>query len=233
MLVAGSSARSRAPALEPHRSLEAPMKRSVLRLMLPAMFLLPAMTTGHGGWAVITLDDLPEYAVAGTSMDLSFMVRQHGQEPMPDLKPVLVAENGTLRMKVAARPASDRGRYTASLALPSAGKWMITIHSGHGESNTTLPVMLAIDSGESQPPSWTDQQRGERLFIAKGCVTCHVEIAVAPKLGAKKYDADWLGTFLARPVRLTQAATLEMPNLGLKPAEIAALVTYINTGLGL
>jgi len=208
------------------------MKRTALRFLLPAILLLPAMTAWHGGWALITVDDLPEYAVSGATMKLSFMVRQHGEELMAGLEPVVIAANGEARVKVAAKAAKERGRYVAPLSLSEAGDWTITIHSGYHESSSTLPPLRVIDPGAAPPPAWTDLQRGKRLFVAKGCVTCHVRIPVGPRLGEKKYDAEWLGSFLQKPVRLTQTIDARMPDLGLKPPEIAALVSYINTGLG-
>jgi mono/diheme cytochrome c family protein len=206
------------------------MKRRATRFLLPAILLLPAMSW-HGGWVVITVDDVPEYAVSGETMKLAFTIRQHGVELMSGLEPVVVAENGGEKVKVPAKAAKERGRYVAPLTLAAAGEWTITIHSGYNDNSNTLPAMPVINAGAAPPAAWTDMQRGERLFVAKGCVTCHVQIQAGPKLGEKKYDAEWLGGFLKKPVQLT-STDMRMPDLGLKEPEIAALVSYINTGLG-
>ena len=44
-----------------------------------------------GGWAIVTLRDLPQYAIAGTPLQLTFMVRQHGVSPMGGLAPEVAA----------------------------------------------------------------------------------------------------------------------------------------------
>ena len=54
----------------------------MIRKLLPltfAMVLAVTLRLGAGGWAVVTLDTLPESAVASTPLRLSFTVRQHGQ----------------------------------------------------------------------------------------------------------------------------------------------------------
>lgn len=48
------------------------------RMMLVGLFTLPAAAFTFGGWAVVTVEDIPEYAVAGRPFDLTFTVRQHG-----------------------------------------------------------------------------------------------------------------------------------------------------------
>jgi len=45
--------------------------------MAGALFLL-VPTTLAGGWAVVTLDELPAQVVAEKSVTIGFMVRQHG-----------------------------------------------------------------------------------------------------------------------------------------------------------
>ncbi len=43
--------------------------------------LVAALTAGlvpMGGWAVVTVKDLPEYFVAGQQYTIEFQVRQHG-----------------------------------------------------------------------------------------------------------------------------------------------------------
>ena len=90
-------------------------------------------------------------------------------------------------------------------------------------------------------PALTDAERGRRLFVAKGCITCHVHSAVDPEgtlqlkqvgpdLTTKRYAAEYLKLFLADPsIRPPSTPNgMRMPNLGLKPAEIAALAAFVN-----
>lgn len=60
-------------------------------------------------------------------------------------------------------------------------------------------------------------------------------VSVGPALGGRAFPADWLAKKLADPtsVRSTVASDAPMPNLALSPAEIDALVQYVNHRHGL
>ena len=66
------------------------MKR-VTRSLLLAIALLIATTLSAlaGGWAVITLDDVPQQIVAGQAFAIGFTVRQHGRTLRDDLAPLV------------------------------------------------------------------------------------------------------------------------------------------------
>ena len=59
-----------------------------LALGLALTLALPVFA---GGWAVITLDELPMNVVAGESLGIGFTVRQHGRNSIPGLDPIIVA----------------------------------------------------------------------------------------------------------------------------------------------
>ncbi len=205
------------------------MTRKSLPLVLSALLLLP--TLALGGWAVITVEDLPDYVVAGQPLTLTFMVRQHGRTPLSGLSPRVEATSAGLEANAAAVAGDRTGRYQATLTLPQAGNWTITIHSGFMNSKTTLLPLPAVAAGSPPTLALPEPERGARLFVAKGCVTCHVQIAVGPDLSGKRFDPEFLRRFLADPSTLppSAGATFGMPNLSLKAAEIAALVAYLNT----
>jgi mono/diheme cytochrome c family protein len=197
-----------------------------------------------GGWAVVTVDDLPDYVVAGQPIKLSFVVRQHGMTPLDGLKPTVEAKLGSETALVAAQQGlgAQSGRYLATLNLPRAGDWTLTIQGGFGAQSTTILPLRAVAAGEL-PRALSDIERGRRLFIAKGCFTCHVNkevtaarsMSAAPELTGRRYPAVYLAKFLANPDSnpLTQPprnSWLKMPNLGLKDYEIASLVAMINRG---
>jgi mono/diheme cytochrome c family protein len=206
------------------------MTSRALRVLVPGL-LMPAFMTHAGGWAVITVDELPDFAVAGKATTLSYMVRQHGEEPIEHLRGRVEAVSGRAKVSATVRPTATRGRYEASLALPRAGEWTITIRSGFGKSDITLLPLAAVDPGARLTRTASDGERGERLFVAKGCVTCHVQIPVGPKLDGKRFDTAYLAGFLANPKRVPPVrGQAEMPNLGLQPREIASLVAYLNGG---
>lgn len=191
-----------------------------------------------GGWAVVTVEDPPDHLVVGQATELTFSVRQHGNTLLPDLRPTIEARAGMGTVTGTASPTSRPGVYRGSVTVPRAGSWQITIHSGFGRSKGTMLPLLASDAS-SRPPVVTESERGRFLFAAKGCVTCHVHGGVdvaselkdaAPDLTERRFPADYLSKFLADPsIKPPTVTNLRMPNLGLKPTEIVALVAFINS----
>src|SRR5688572_22466504 len=57
-----------------------------LALLLALILTIPVFS---GGWAVITLDELPTDVVAGEPLTIGFTVRQHGIRPMDGLDPTV------------------------------------------------------------------------------------------------------------------------------------------------
>jgi len=202
------------------------MTTRALRVLVPGL-LLPVFMTHAGGWAIITVDELPDYAVAGTPVALSFMVRQHGEEPINDLEPRIEAASGSAKVVTLARAGVGKGRYRASVTLPQAGNWTLTIRSGFGRSDLKLLPMTAVKPG-TRAVAVTDVDRGERLFVAKGCVTCHVDTKIGPALDGRRFEPTYLAGFLAKPRRINPNAPMVMPNLGLGQREITSLVAYLN-----
>ena len=207
-------------------------------LLLPAILVLPGVSALRGGWASITLDHLPEYAVAGKPLTLSFVVRQHGVTPLKGLKPTIEARAGGVNARAAASAGKSDGQYVVSLELPEPGDWTLTIHSGFGPSKLTLLPLRTVAADAAPPAAAAEPERGRQLFVAKGCVGCHVraEAALAeggefgPSLTGKRYAADYLKRFLADPSipDRPRSGTFVMPNLELKPTEISALVAFLN-----
>ena len=202
------------------------MPSNALRVLVPGL-LLPLLMGHAGGWAVITLDDLPDTVEAGKPVAFSYTVRQHGVELLDRLRGGIEATAGraTARGTVT---EGKRGSYTASLTLPSAGEWTVTIKSGFGNSNVTLLPLTVVATGAPLTRTVSDSDRGERLFVAKGCVTCHVQLQVGPKLDGKRFDATYLTGYLANPTPPLPGKPA-MPNLGLEKREIASLVAYLNS----
>ena len=195
-----------------------------------ALVLLAGIAAFFGGWAVITVEDLPDYIVARKPVALTFTVRQHGVRPLQALAPTLEARSGGLRQSVAAVPGREPGQYIASIAVPQAGTWTFTIHSGFGSSEATLVPLEAVDAGSRSVPVLSQTEQGRRLFVAKGCATCHSAGVVGPDLTGMRLPPDFVKRFLADPAILAAAENrpFRMPNLNLKAGEIDALVAYLN-----
>jgi mono/diheme cytochrome c family protein len=217
------------------------MKNRPLKLALLGALVLPVAAFTYGGWAVITVDDLPEYVVAGKPVDLSFAVRQHGKDLLPGLSPKVTLKSGGTETSVNAKAAGERGHYVASVTAPRAGDWAVTIESGFRESRLTLLPVRAIAANAPAPRPLAESVRGHHLFIAKGCNTCHMrnEIGteggkIGPDLTGKRYVADYVAKFLADPEssplsRTNTSSNARMPKLDLKEREIGALVAFLNS----
>src|SRR5207245_10569319 len=118
----------------------------------PARWFILISAAFAGGWAIVTLDDFPEYAVAGKPVNLTFGVRQHGVTLLPGLHPAIRATTATgLTSKANVAPAAGRGEYTAALTLPQQGEWTITIASGFNDGNVTLPASNVIAPDDPAP----------------------------------------------------------------------------------
>lgn len=199
--------------------------------------LLAVLALNLGGWAVVTVENLPEQVVVGQPVSLDFTVRQHGHTLLSNLNARVVAEAGGDRVNATAQPGASEGRYRATVTLPHAGAWTITIYSGFGNSNVTLLPLAAVGPGRAVA-ALAAAERGRQLFVAKGCLTCHVHpevsgsgvVKVGPDLTGRRFTGDYLQRFLADPNIATTRGPggSQMPNLNLAPREIAALAAFIN-----
>ena len=208
------------------------MTRSQITFAIGLLFISTGAALA-GGWAIITLNEFPDYAVAGKPLNLTFSVRQHGVTLLPGLQPKIQATmTSGLQAKAAVKPTSNRGEYTTSLTLPQPGEWTITIASGFNDSSVKLPALKVIASGAPAPGAFSPATRGVRLFSSKGCIGCHRHIEVNPEhvtdakfdLTGRRFPQDYLKKFLADP----STKPADMPNLKLKDDEIEALAAFIN-----
>ena len=128
------------------------MKGTLIALLLTLTLTTVAFA---GGWAIITLNEFPDYAVAGKPLNLTFSVRQHGVTLLPGLQPKVQATTTSgLMAKAGVKPTANRGEYTTSLTLPQSGEWTIKISSGFNDSNVTLPASKSSrQAPQPRPPS--------------------------------------------------------------------------------
>ena len=184
------------------------MNRLALGTLGAALALSTIAASRMGGWAVVSVENVPEYVVAGKPLVLSFVVRQHGHNELEGLRPAIVAKSGRRVVEGRAWESQTAGSYRASVTVPQPGEWEITIESGFGSSKGRLAPLRAIDSTQQVPAALAAADRGRQLFAAKGCVSCHVHSAVAiepfmkdvaPELSDRRFAVDYLAKFLADP----------------------------------
>lgn len=127
------------------------IRRSLtVALLLSLIFVVPAYA---GGWAVITLDELPSNVVAGEPLKIGFTVLQHGKTPMSGLTPTITANlDKEAEFVVSAEPEGESGHYTATLNFPTEGEWQWSIQAfAMDQPMPTLSVASALDTAASAP----------------------------------------------------------------------------------
>jgi len=98
-----------------------------ISLFFALLFVIPVFA---GGWAIITLDDLPLNVKAGKPVKIGFMVLQHGQRPINGLEPTVTARLSLKdKIVVNAIPEGRSGHYTAMLIFPKEGNWEWSIQA--------------------------------------------------------------------------------------------------------
>jgi len=106
-------------------------KTRLTGLMLMSLMLLSGMLTllmpavWAGGWAMVTLDELPVEPHAGEPLQVGFVVRQHGVTPVNTVQPYLLAHNAETdeTVEVEAVKEGPVGHFVVEVVFPSAGIW--------------------------------------------------------------------------------------------------------------
>ena len=210
--------------------------------MLKLVSVLAAGFVAMGGWAVVTVQELPEYFVAGRPYTIEFKVRQHGHDLLSDLEPELIVSTSAPRLagmlggggaNEQRFPAKARsaGTYAATFTAPATGPLYLTIKSSFHASDLRLYPAPVIAAGAAAP-SMLPAERGRALFVAKGCNACHTnadlvdrpdnqQIKVGPELGGHRLAREYVMQKIKKP------ASQIMPDLGLSDAEVAAIATFL------
>ena len=137
------------------------MRKSGL-LIGVVLLLALASTALAGGWAVITLDDMPGEIHAGEPWNVGFRVLQHGVTPAhvvfdgQPVEPMLIATNKATgeKIEVAAKPSKEAGHFTVEVTFPSDGTWEWTIDPAPLLGETVfeplniLPAVVAVEQPE-------------------------------------------------------------------------------------
>jgi len=217
------------------------MKRE-LGVLAAGVALMAAAPATYGGWAVISVRDVPAQLEAGQATQLTFSVLQHGVEPLRGLKPTVTvtAEGARRGSEVRAVAGRKAGEYVATITPAAAGMVRIRIDANWRDARTEL-LPIRVVAGAAQAASHDAAAAGRQLFVAKGCVTCHAKTddpevherfvgGGGPDLSGRTWPAAWLASKLADPARVRGGTQgdLWMPDLDLTATEIAALVAYLN-----
>ena len=228
------------------------MKRLVLVALGAILVASTIAFAPIGGWAVITVMKIPDAWVAGKPLQLTWQARQHGFAPLYDLRPTLEARAGSRRISGRTWAFSEDGQrgYRGSHTFPEPGLWQVTIHSGYGRSQVALIPWRVVDSltpvrgtveehlARNGIAPFPEEERGRRMFVSLGCVTCHVHRGVGdvadggaygPDLTGRRFPPEYLARFLADPSIKPPTNGRSMPDLGLRAKDIAPLIAFINS----
>ena len=128
---------------------------AILVLLAGLSLIIPVFA---GGWAVVTLDNLPEEIRAGETIEISFMLRGHGVTPIKTDGLSVEAkhlENST-RISIPARSAGTEGKYLASLSFPHPGPWEWGISLGPYGVTQPMPILDVLPAALSQQAKLPD-----------------------------------------------------------------------------
>ena len=133
------------------------LSRSSISIGLALLLVLTFIPSVFaGGWAVITLDELPMDVVAGEPLTIGFTVRQHGITLMDGLYPTVTAmpAKGDSLM-VNAEPNDKPGHYTATLTFPQEGRWewsiqAFTMHQPMPALHVAAPAVGSTNGSEPE-----------------------------------------------------------------------------------
>lgn len=132
--------------------------------LLIALMLLTVTPALAGGWAVITLDELPGEIVAGEPLEIGFTVRQHGVTPLDGLTPIVSARYAGFTVSEQAEPQGETGHYVAVLNFPQAGDWEWSIQA-FGEPQPMPALSVAAPPVASQPAKQTEVRANLPLLV--------------------------------------------------------------------
>ncbi|MBI1879872.1 MAG: hypothetical protein HYR94_16900, partial [Chloroflexi bacterium] len=124
-------------------------KRFLIGLaLLAGSLLLIVPSTLAGGWAVVTLDELPSKVVTGQPLKIGFMIRQHGHTPWVYDQVMVQAIHLPSREKIAVQAEAEgvKGHYVATLKFPQAGTWQWGIESGLMPAQQPMPDLVVLDA---------------------------------------------------------------------------------------
>lgn len=135
----------------------------VLALLLSLILTVPVFA---GGWALISLDELPTNVIAGQPVKVGFTVLQHGKTPMTDLTPTISASlDQEAKIVVEAKAEGKPGHYTAVLTFPKEGDWVWVIEAF--TMSQKMPVLSVGVPPKGQPVSVVNAPSISPLLIVR------------------------------------------------------------------
>jgi hypothetical protein len=132
------------------------MRRILISVPLAAMAALWLTSSAlAGGFAVTTLDPLPQWMHAGQSYRIGYMIRQHGVTPVRDATPKIVISRGTERVTFVGIAEGGPGHYVSDVTFPSDGDWLWVVDQSPfpiPQTLGTISVVAALAPAAAEAP---------------------------------------------------------------------------------
>ena len=200
------------------------MKRTIfaigITLLLAMAFTIPALA---GGWAVITLDELPAQVEANQPIEIGFMVRQHGVTPLSGLSPVIRAQVAGSGKSIIVEAADEGkvGHYVATLTLPQSGQWEWSIEAFGGAQ--PMPALTVIEPAVAAAKTEPVPAPSNTLPLLAGGVGL---LGVVGGLMALQKKARWAAAFVVIGLLVSGvgfASAANQPKVSPEPQESAVV----------
>jgi hypothetical protein len=110
------------------RRLSFPLRFRAVSVPLAAAAVLCLSASAHaGGWAITTLDPLPQDMAAGQTYQVGYVIRQHGQTPATFATPQIRISQATTQFTFQGRPEGGPGHFVSDVTFPTDGAWTWTV----------------------------------------------------------------------------------------------------------
>jgi mono/diheme cytochrome c family protein len=123
---------------------------------LALLMMLVVQPVIAGGWAVVTLKNLPTEVRVGEPVEIAFQVMQHGAHPfaIPPGEGKVVARHRASgeSLEFPIQSTSFVGHYTTALTFPQAGEWSWEIQAGWFHP-AAMPDLTVSGPVASAPPT--------------------------------------------------------------------------------
>jgi mono/diheme cytochrome c family protein len=159
----------------------------VLSLMIPAF---------GGGWAVVTLDHLPEQVIADKPVSIDFMLRGHGVTPVTTDGLSIEAHHleSSERLSASAVSGDSEGHYTAVLTFPRAGAWEWGVSMGPYSFIQSMPTLDVLPAELASP---ADVRPSSASLIPALWTAAGVSLALAVGLLLRRKPIRWAAALAA------------------------------------
>lgn len=108
-----------------------------------------------GGWAVTTLDSIPDRFDAGQTYSIGYTIRQHGVTPITVDRTEIRITHGDSGKSLAfpGAPEGPVGHYVAKLTIPAAGSWTWEVTQGPFAAQPLGTLTVPISGPAAAPPA--------------------------------------------------------------------------------